>query len=71
MLIVLSYSYFDRVVNVAVMASELAFAIDVEARASTGHYCEPGALYRHQRDADGNKGWGICTSRSSFAHAQV
>jgi hypothetical protein len=39
------YQYFDKVVNVAVMARELAFALDMDARAKTASYCEPGARF--------------------------
>jgi hypothetical protein len=60
MLIMFSYSYFDKVINVAVMARELAYALDNDVKAKTGKYCEPGALLRHSRDSDGNKRCSIC-----------
>jgi hypothetical protein len=48
-----SYTYFDRTVNVAIMAAELAAALDDEA-ASRIDCSFLGARSRHVRDPDGD-----------------
>ncbi|KAH0285128.1 hypothetical protein M436DRAFT_86002 [Aureobasidium namibiae CBS 147.97] len=50
----LNYQYFDRSINFAVMAKELAQALDGEAE-SHGDFSKPGSRYRHPRDLTGKK----------------
>ncbi|KAG9511887.1 hypothetical protein KCV07_g9848, partial [Aureobasidium melanogenum] len=54
----LQYQYFDYNVNVAVMAKEIAQALDNEAEAH-GDFSKPGSKYRHARDPTGARDWSI------------
>lgn len=59
-----SYEYFDINANVAVIAKELANAIDEEAKKNNDH-TYPGSRFRHARDPEGDWDMSICTSYDS------
>jgi len=65
-LMISRYEYFDRNINVAVMARELAQALDDEAELR-GDHGKPGSRYRHARDPTGKKDMTICEFHRSLS----